>query len=62
MSEVIRTGSFERIDRFYPDVIDEIRIMAELGDHNVSPGAWPFLPVGLVCRLFARLGAPEQAH
>jgi hypothetical protein len=62
MSEVIRTGTFERMDRFYSDVVDEVRIMAEAGDQNESPSLPPFSPAGLVSRFFARLGVPEQAH
>ena len=58
MSEVIRAGSFDRMDRVYTDVFDEVRIMAEAGDRNDPP---EFVPVSLISRFLARFGAPLQA-
>ena len=48
MSEVIQTGSFERMDRFHYDVVDEVQIMAEAGERNELPNSLPFVPAGLL--------------
>lgn len=61
MSEVIQTGSFERMDRFHYDVVDEVRIMAEAGDRNELPNSLPYVSAGLISRFLARLGSPASA-
>jgi hypothetical protein len=58
MSEVIQTDRYERIDRCYADVVDEVRVMAEAGDHHDQSR----LSAGVVGRFLARFNAPVQAY
>jgi hypothetical protein len=62
MSEVIQTGRYERIDRFYADVVDEVQVMAEAGHQNDQPRLSPVVPAGVVGRFLARFNAPAQAY
>jgi uncharacterized ion transporter superfamily protein YfcC len=61
MSEIIPAGSFERMDRSYSDVIDEVQIMVEAGHREDLATAPQFLPFGGMSRFFARLAAPARA-
>jgi hypothetical protein len=62
MSEVIRIGSFERLDRSHYDVADEIQIMAEAGDRHDRPAALSVLSTGALYRFFLRLGVTAPVH
>lgn len=59
MLSTIREGAVERLDRFYPDMVEEVRVMAESDDGPILFIVRRKAPRSLLARLFGLLPAPR---